>query len=115
MFSAELTIRNFSSEHVVGKKSWPHVDTGHDDTTIWRTRNVKGFGLLFQTRTCSMIGPSSGLHRADAMRRTFSNRCQFSTTATVFPVDLAGLRHGGETFLNCIRVSLRYELGAKRG
>jgi hypothetical protein len=46
------------------------------------------------------------------MRRTFSNRDQFSTTATVFPVDLAGLRHGGETFLNCTR---RYELGAKRG
>lgn len=62
-----------------------------------------------------MIGSSSGLHKTDAIRRTFSNRDQFSTTATVSPVDLIGPRHGGEMFLNCIRVSLRYELGIKRG
>ena len=62
-----------------------------------------------------MIGSSSGLHRTDAMRRTFSNRDQFSTTATVFPVDLAALRRaGGEMLSNFIRISLRYEPGAKR-
>ena len=36
-----------------------------DDAAIWRTRYVKGFGLLFRTRTHSMIGPSSGVHRTD--------------------------------------------------
>ena len=58
-----------------------------------------------------MVGSNSGSQRRDTMRRTFLNRDQFKTTATVLLLVVLPSRCGGEMFWDRVRASVQLETG----